>query len=238
MSPEPTAGRGTVPLGPDAKVDLLLPPDFYDLLHPADPVQARTELDVLFRRMLPTASAEQIAAAVDGMMRWRELLTSAHVLVHGFVGVPAGEHTPVPVHWHVLVAALEVPTPDELDVGTLFARVLGQRWDETRTYVEPFESRMGWGVGVLGSFTPQLPEGIGPLVAGLGGHAVAGGPAHAEVGEVGVAATITGAHGSSVALGVLGVCIDPDQVLELGGLVTAIGAGSVLDTGLAAEPAP
>lgn len=228
----------TVPLGPDATVELRLPADFHDLLAPADPTQARVELDVLFRRMLPTASAAQIAAAVDGMMRWRELLTTAHVLVHGFVGVPAGEHSPVPVHWHVLAAAIEVPAPDELDVGALFARVLGQRWDDATTYVESFESRMGWGVGVLGSFRPRLPEGIEPLLAGLGRQGTPGGPVHPGIDQVGVAATITGAHGSPVALGVLGICLDPSQVLELGGLVTAIGAGAVIDTGAATAPSP
>ncbi len=231
----PVRGPGPArPLAADARVDLLLPPDFHDLLQPEDPIQARVEVDTLLRRLLPAMPDPHLASAVEGMMRWRAQLQAAHVLLHGVVAVPAGEHSPVPVHWHVLAAALEVPAPEELDVGVLFSRAVGQRLDTTRAHVESFPSRMGWGVGVLTSFVPRLPEAIAPLAAALGSagsRVTVGAPALPGGGEVGVAATVTGRHGSGLALGVLGICLDPDQVLELGALVTTIGAGSVLDPG-------
>jgi hypothetical protein len=215
----------TVPVGPDSgagdagdgslEIEFQLPPDFVDILQPADDAEARVVHDQLFARMFPRADDDDRGYLVDGLMMWRARMIEAGFVMHGIVAVPAGADTPVPVHWHILSGLIDAPTSDEVDVGTLAEKFLGAELGPD-AYVESFPSDMGWGVGMI--TTAALPDLELPMPR-----------TDVEMPPtVGLAAAVVGAHGQRKALLVLGLSFDTAQAVEVGALVALISAHAIV----------
>lgn len=212
-----TPGPDVTEPGPDdgLEIEFQLPPDFVDLLQPADDDEARVVHDQLFARMFPRAGDDDRAYLVDGLMMWRARMIEAGFVMHGIVAIPAGPVTPVPVHWHVLAGLVDAPTSDEVDVGTLAERFLGAELGPA-AYTESFPSDMGWGVGMI--TTAALPDLDLPLPR-----------TDVEMpATVGLSAAVVGAHNQKKALLVLGLSFDTAQTVEVGALVALISAHAIV----------
>lgn len=232
------------------EVELFVPHDWFDLLADTPPgPEADADADARFAQLLaetfPAMDKATLDAGVDALLALRAAMFDAGIISHGVVNCPrdpaadpaeaarrvveSGDRSTW-VTWHVLSALIEVPavTP-ELDVGELMARLLGQDLDPDASHVESFATEMGCGTGLI--MQPTFPSAAAAVAAGQpqGADAVANldlpdpGP---EPVRFGLAAALASAPGGGPALLVVGMSVDPTQVLELGCLVAAIAGNS------------
>lgn len=212
----------------DVEVELFLPTDWYDVLAddlpgPEGDAAARARFLELLTSALPEADAVLIRDGAEALMGWRAAMWEQGVISHGIVNCPFDPDAaadPLPtsdgtgwVSWHILTAVVEFPpvSPD-LNLGELLARMVGQKFSAS-SYVESFETDLGHGTGVL--MRPELvpAEGANP-----------GGPGVRRC--YGLAVAAASPSGGGTGLLVSGVCLDPEHLLEVAGLVAVIAGKS------------
>lgn len=187
-------------VAPDEVVELHLPGDWLDLVLDAEPDLRRQVADTI----LP---ADQ-EAVLAGLLAWR---ARPGLLSHGVVDVHSDG---IDVTWHVLTHAVPVPSDSDVDVSAMLARLLGSQ--VSGGHVEAFDTPQGRAVGLLREQTLEVPDG--PTGSGQ------------DVGTTisGLAAVLSLPRGSRLGLLVVGVCVDPEQVQDLAGLVTTIATRSTI----------
>ena len=192
-------------------VDLVVPDDMFDLLAPEDDAAARERIADLVARTFPRMDEAARGSMTDALMSWRAMMRAQGVVYHGLTTVPAEQSpTAQAVHWHVLAGVVDVPAHDVVDVATVVSRHLGQQVSEERSYVERFETTMGWGVGLI-TEVDLLQQG-----ADTPGHVV------------GLTAALSAPHGDTRGLLVVGLCVDLQSHLQMSAVIAAIAARSVV----------
>lgn len=207
-------------MGPVAlrgSVDLVLPPDLFDVMAPEDPGSALAFYRALFAELLPRATESDRTVLAEGMLAWRARLLADGVLLHGLVAVPDAQAGGTAAHWHLMAGVVEVPDDPDLDTAALAARLLGDDALGPHVYTESFDTEMGWGLGVITQAPLASPEGPGGTDGGT--------PLPAALGlAAGLSAPIGGDRG----LLVVGICLDTDRTLELASLVALVAGSSVI----------
>lgn len=194
-------------------VDLLLPGDWFDLLADETAEAARERFADLVTRSYPRADATTCNALVQAMLDWRKFLLDGGAVVHGLVHAPTpdGDHAT----WQVLAGATPLPAAGEVDLATLITRVLGQQLDPQATVVESFETDLGSGIGIIAQPEIAPPTDMPPEMAALG--VVATHPV-----RVGLAGALAFPPEGGMGLLVVGMSVDPEQVLELAAVIAVI----------------
>lgn len=225
----------------NGEFELYLPQDWVDLLAdgPCGP-DADAEAEVRFAELLanafPLMDQAMRDAGVEGLLAWRRAMLDAGLVSHGVVNCPRDAEGDVAEAarrliasgdpsawstWHVLTSVVDVPAaPAELDLGEFIVRVLGQRMDLEACYLESFSTEMGCGIGLI----------VQPPISGAADAASALLPGldRRDTGSThyGLAAALTTGAGGGPGLLVAGMCVDPEQVLELAALVAMIAGNS------------
>jgi hypothetical protein len=190
-------------------VDLCLPSDWSDLLLPDD-VEALLSFAALVRQAWPHGPAEVWEGCCDLLMEWRRTLSARGAISHGLVEDVRPDGTPV--RWQVITSVVPLPalSPD-VDVCALLAELVRAKVPDVR-HVETYGTDMGLGVGLIAEQDVLPPAGLERLAAR--------GPVVTEATvRVGLAAALACEPGATVGLLVVGVCLAPEQVWELAGLV-------------------
>lgn len=226
--------------------ELYRPADWFDLLEegprgPEADAAAERRFAELITGTFSKADGATRDAAVASLLAWRAGMLDAGLVSHGVVNCPrdleadpdeaarrvveSGDMSAWTT-WHVLTAAVDVPSaPAELDLGEFFARVLGRETDPDACYVESFDTEMGCGFGLIAQPTfPSAADAVSVLLldpVALGVDAPSTGPV-----QYGLAAALTTSPGGGPGLLVTGMCVDPEQVLEVAGLVALIAGNS------------
>jgi hypothetical protein len=224
---------GTTTTAPSGSYDLLVPTGMFNLMVPEDRTAAERSFRDLFREMFPSATDEELEALADGLLRWREALLERGVVFHGVVAAPAGfeheGHVYGAAHWHVVAGVTAVPDGDgNLDTGAVAARVLAEEYDPSLTYSESFETRMGWGAGVITELpvtglTP--PTGLAPTTGAI--------PT-----RLALALGMAGRPGDSHALFVAGIAFDVAQKHEMASVGALMTGQSSIETDAAVNGSP
>lgn len=219
----------------DGYIELAVPPGLFDVMAPEDEDEAAVVFADVFRRMAPKADEEQVDALVEGIMMWRRSLVGQGLVLHGLVAVPAGyevdgETLETPAHWHILAGVVEVPVAGELDAGEVGARYFAQQLSEEHTYTENFDTRMGWGVGIVTTVPLRPVDQIAPEVAegfreATGTEGVTAQPLPPRLGFAGALAA---PRNSDKGLLVAGFCLDSERAAQMGMLVAVIAGQSMI----------
>lgn len=195
-------------------IEVPVPGDWLDLLEGSED-EARERFTELVTDGNPRASAEQRDAVVGGMLDWRRFLLDQGAAMHGVVHAPHpdGGHAT----WQVLGAVMPMPTAGEVDLAELVSRVLGSRIDPDASVVETFETDLGTGVGLIAQPEIQPTADLPPELSALG--VMPAGPV-----RVGLAVAMAFPHTGGFGFLVMGMSVDPNQVLEVAA-ITAVIAG-------------
>lgn len=213
---------------PAGTYDLLVPTDMFNVMVPPERDQAEIAFRDLFARMFPSAGSAELDILSDGLLRWREALLERGVIFHGVVAAPAGfeyeGHVYGEAHWHVLAGVTPVPVhDDDIDPGAVAARALAADYDDDTTYSESFETRMGWGAGVITELT------LSTITATPGRKGPTGVPTDAVPDRIALALGMAGRHGSDHALFVAGLAFDVEQKHEMAAVVALMTGQSSID---------
>jgi hypothetical protein len=217
----------------DGTYELLVPTGMFNVLEPTDRDQAAAAFADLFSQMFPSIVPAELEMLVDGILRWRDLLTDRGIIFHGVVGLPAGYefegHVFGAAHWHIFAGVVEVPAYRELDAGSMMARIFGHEFTRPGTHTESFETVMGWGAGLITEIDTVPGTLTRPDVLPLPG-------------QMAVAAVLSGEHGSNRALLVVGLAADVEQKHEMAAVVGLMGGKSTIsvasDMPVAADQLP
>lgn len=157
---------------------------------------------MLRRQIYETFPPEVRESLHQGLMQWR---TRPGLLSHGVVEIhEAGRDAT----WHVLTSVVPVPQHADVDSAVVLSRLLDSgSWD---AYVEAFDTPQGRAVGLLEEQAPLLPDGTPGAV------------------RAGRTIVLSLPRGIGMGLLVVGVCVDPDQLMDLAGLVTMIATRSTV----------
>lgn len=207
----------TVPAIPSSSgvVDLCLPADWSDVLLPDD-AEARVYFDALARQTWPHGPDEVWEGCRELLMDWRRTLLAQGAISHGLVEGVQPDGTPA--RWQVVTSVVPLPVLPDVDVTALLAQLVRAESPEVR-HVENYETDMGLGVGLIAERDVLPPAGLERLRArGL--------PVTEQTVRVGLAAALACEPGAAVGLLVVGVCLAPDQVHALAGLVAIIAGRS------------
>lgn len=194
------ADTPVAPEAPDEVIELHVPGDWLDLV-------LDDELE-LRRQVADTMLPVDQEAVLTGLLAWR---ARPGLLSHGVVDVH-GEG--VDVTWHVLSHAVPAPSDSDVDAAAVLARLLGSQVADG--YVEAFDTPQGRAVGLLQEQTFPVADRSGPG-GGDGGSVTSG-----------MAVVLSLPWGSRLGLLVVGVCVAPEQVQDLAGLVTLIATRSTV----------
>jgi hypothetical protein len=196
-------------------VDLCVPADWAEILLP-DAEEAQSYFAQLVRQTWPNGSEQLWRGGTEVLLSWRSTMLDRGAVSHGVVSAPHPDGGTA--QWHVLTSVVELPVAPELDVTAMLAELVRAQGHDVQ-YVEQFETDMGLGVGMMGQHEVAPPAGLEALAArGL--------TTVDEPVRVGMAAALACEPGAAHALLVVGVCLDPDQVVELAGLVAVIAGRS------------
>jgi hypothetical protein len=135
---------------------------------------------------------------------------------HGVISASLPDGTPA--RWQVLASVVDLPPHPDVDVTAILGE-LTRSHESDLHHVETFPTDMGLGVGMIGHREVRPWAGMPDLPAL--GFAVGADPL-----RVGTAAALACAPGAVRGLLVVGVCLAPEQVLELAALVAVIAGRS------------
>ena len=117
--------------------------------------------------------------------------------------------------WHILAGAVGLPEAGEVDLSAVVARALGAQLDSQVSVVEAFETDLGLGVGLITQPVIEPPSDVPDELARLGVDTD-------EPVRVGLAAGLAFPPDGGFGFLVAGMCVDPEQVLELAAVVAVI----------------
>jgi hypothetical protein len=202
--------------GPPAlgTVDLFLPDDWFDLLLDTE-ADAGERFTELARATWPHHEPSLWSAVAEVLLQWRARMLARGAISHGVVSAHLDDGTPA--RWQVVTSVVDLPAEPELDVAAMVVRLVEARQEEV-LHLEQYETDLGLGVGLIAQ--PELLPPDETEVLGL--------PVVHEAVRVGVAASLACAPGAGHGLLVVGMCLAPEQVVELAGLVAVIAGRSVL----------
>lgn len=189
-------------------VELCAPVDWAELLVP-DTGDAAVYFAHLVRQTWPNGPEEIWAGGTEALLGWRRTMLARGAVSHGVVSAPHPGGGAA--QWHVLTSVIELPVAPEVDLAAVLTRLVPAHGLDVE-YVEAFETDMGLGVGMMGHHAVSPPAGLEGLAAR--GLAVVDEPV-----RTGLAAALACEPEAAHALLVVGICLDPDQVLELAGLI-------------------
>lgn len=196
-------------------VELCVPADWAEILLPGRE-EAEAYFDRLARATWPNGPDEIWARSTEVLRGWRLAMLRRGVVSHGIVSAPRSDGALA--QWQVMTSVVALPAAPDLDLTAVLAEVFREQGHGLR-HLETFETDMGLGVGIVGEREVLPPSGLGDLAArGL--------PVVEEPIRVGTAAALACAPGGVHGLLVVGVCLAPDQVAELAGLVAVIAGRS------------
>lgn len=204
---------------PAGEIDLCLPAQWTDvLLAPADGEDLDGTLTWLVRATWPAGPQERWDAALGVLRTWRDALRAGGVVSHGLV---SGTRTDGSLAaWQVMTSVVSIPAEPEVDLATLLSGLL-QAEEHDVVHVERFATEVGLGLGIVA--VPELqPPGDLDRIARLGLEV------RPEPVKVGMTAALAWEQGAQQAILVVGLCLAPDQVLELAGVVAVIAGRSRL----------
>ncbi|MBW1601185.1 hypothetical protein JJV70_03515 [Streptomyces sp. JJ66] len=211
-------------------INLYAPTDWFDLLVDGDDVQAAYDRCAdLIDQSYPHQDAAFRASLTEALMAWRETIMQQGIIMSGFLAVPDSEHGDAA--WQVTAGVVATP-PIHRDVDlveVVLRQFGGELGDKKEVYVELFETEIGLGVGIMSQ--PRFsPSGELVLFPPLAESSTGGATAtfnHVDSWtKLGLAAVLSCPPEGGKGLLVIGNCLDPEQVLPLGAIVTLIGGKS------------
>lgn len=156
----------------------------------------------LRRQVQEQFSAGDRDAVLQGLLSWR---ARPGLLSHGVVDVHRdGLHAT----WHVVTSVVPVPRHPEVDPAAVLSRMLGHASPEA--YVETLDTPLGRAVAMLEEPVQTRSDG------------------KAAPSAYGRATVLALPRGTGLGLLVVGVCVDPEQLIDLAALVTLIATRSTV----------
>jgi hypothetical protein len=196
-------------------VDLCVPTDWAELLLP-DAGDAGACFDQLVRRSWPNGPAELWSGGTAVLTAWRDTALARGAVSHGVISASLPDGTPA--RWQVVAGVVDLPPQPDVDVTAVLGELIRAHESDLH-HVETFPTDMGLGVGMIGHREVRPSAGL-PGVPALG---IAVG--HDPI-RMGTAAALACAPGAVRGLLVVGVCLAPEQVLELAALVAVMAGRS------------
>ncbi|GAA1929652.1 hypothetical protein GCM10009837_64180 [Streptomyces durmitorensis] len=215
-APTSTSARQTPDTG---TVRLFAPDDWFDLAADIDEEAAHARCTDLIDRSYPHREPGLRADFTAALMAWRQALREQGVIMYGLVTVPDSEAGPAV--WQIMATVVEVPrVGNDLDLGEVVSRLLGQELTGRLVYTEAYPTRMGVGLGVI-SQPSMSPDGELALFP----HPDLGG----DDSHIGLALSLSCPPSGGRGLLVVGNCLESEQVVALAGVVALIGGNSTFD---------
>jgi hypothetical protein len=192
---------------------LELPADWFNILEDQDDiVAARRRYESVLQRIFPTMEPQAREQGVEALLAWRETIWNAGFLTHGIMTAPPTDDSG-PLLWQILITLVKLPDlHQEINPGAMLARLMNQKAEDA-LHVEHFETRLGFGAGLV-SLTPLAPR----LRQPQNPYTMSGS-----------AAAISCPRGGGWSILVMGISYDPDQAAQLGWLVGQIAGHSTLE---------
>lgn len=197
------------------EVDLFVPADLFEFTTPDDPSEARLAFDAHAAHVFGRMGDEQRTTLVDGIMAWREKLDEIGVVMHAMAAVPATAERPA-AHWHFFAGVVDTVPLHEIDAGEVLRRYLDTQPLAENRYTEAYPTAMGWGLGIITTDVLRLdtlPPGASHVPPDL---------------PVGIAVGLSGTPDGTLALLVVGLCLDTEQTLDMASIVSVIAGESVI----------
>lgn len=195
--------------------ELFVPGDWFDLMEAApDRNITRTRCVDLVASSFPDEPESRRSDIVDVLMAWYDALFSDGVLVYGTITAPLPD-SEEPVAWQVFAGAVDVPAaPAELDLSAVMQGMIKPHLGVDDIYTETFTTAMGMGFGFAAQ--PAAPTSGAP------------GEEPAVQVRTGLAGALTCRPGGGKGLLTIGVCLNPEHVGPLAGLIAVIAGNSTV----------
>lgn len=219
------------------QLELYVPNGWIDLLGAGSNVDddhvARCNFAELLQQTLPALSPAEIEQCAEALLGWRRQLLALGAVSHGIVNCPAELRTVQPNQrvdggprwnaWHIVTAVTALPSlSSDVDLGELLARLIGSGLPHGAAHTESFATDMGCGAGLI------LQPPLASVSANQRDLIETDLPSPGEALRYGLAAALACRPGGGPALVVVGVCIDPEQVLDLAAVVAVIAGRSTV----------